>query len=178
MTSTHPASASTPSASLSPSASAKFYRQFILEASRSPVHRGKIEKSSLKSSEQVVEFAGSNPSCGDQLTLYLKIEYGGVRSQEGRNITEFEPSAKILDARFEGSGCAISMASAHFLCENLIGKTVKTAKKYISNYLKSLDSSEPNQSYTPLDNIAQMPARVKCARLAWGAIGDKLHSDK
>ncbi len=175
---TRSASAALTTSHLTPPASAKFYRQFILEASRSPVHRGKIEKSSLKSSEQVVEFAGSNPSCGDQLTLYLKIEQDSACSREKRGITALEPSAKILDARFEGSGCAISMASAHFLCENLIGKTVKTAKKYISNYLKSLDSSEPNQDYAPLDNIAQMPARVKCARLAWGAIGDELHSDK
>ena len=147
------------------SISAKFYRQFILEASRSPKHRGKIEGADLKPGEKVIQLEGSNPSCGDQLTLYLKL---GGNSSSGKLKTG-APTI-ILDAKFEGSGCAISMASAHFLCENIIGKTVSSAKKYVAGYLESIDTGTQNPAYVPLDNVAQMPARVNCARLAWGTL--------
>ncbi|MBR1795783.1 iron-sulfur cluster assembly scaffold protein [Candidatus Saccharibacteria bacterium] len=158
----------------------KFYRQFILEASRSPKYRGKIEETGLRPGEKVVRLEGSNPSCGDQLTLYLKIAVPspstlsttaeGISSQK----SEFQ-AARILDARFEGSGCAISMASAHFLCENIIGKATDEAQEYVAGYLKSIDAGTPNPVYAPLDNVAQMPARVECARLAWGVIFDRTH---
>ncbi|MDO4987161.1 MAG: SUF system NifU family Fe-S cluster assembly protein [Candidatus Saccharibacteria bacterium] len=135
----------------------KFYRQFILEASRSPKYRGKIEETGLRPGEKVVRLEGSNPSCGDQLTLYLKIA-----------------DNRIVDAKFEGSGCAISMASAHFLCENLIGKNLKSAREYVEKYLRSLDSGAVDPDYTPFDNFALMLSRVKCARLGWGTAGEML----
>ena len=137
--------------------SEKFYRQFILEASKSKAHRGRISEGDAKSGEKVVQLEGANPSCGDQLTIYLKI-------------TE----SKVVDARFEGAGCAISMASAHFLCENLIGKGLKSAREYVEKYLASLDSGTLNPDYAPFDNFALMPSRVKCARLGWGTAREVL----
>jgi len=137
--------------------SEKFYRQFILEASKSSAHRGKISDGDANPNEKVIQLDGINPSCGDQLTIYLKIA-----------------DDKIMDAHFEGSGCAISMASAHFLCENLISKNLKSAREYVEKYLRSLDSGAVDPGYTPFDNFALMPSRVKCARLGWGTAGEIL----
>ena len=128
--------------------SEKFYRQFILETSRSQKHRGVIGKG--------LAFHGTNPSCGDDLTIYLQTE-----------------GSKITDTKFTGFGCAISMASAHFLCESLTGKDLKAAKTYVQKYLDSLDSGASNQTYAPFDSIPKTaPARVKCARLAWETVED------
>ena len=145
------------------SSGAKFYRQFILEASRSQKHHGEISEDDLKAGEEVIRLEGENPSCGDRLTLYLKIK---TMAKPSSNFSH----GKILDAKFEGSGCAVSLASAHFLCEKIIGKTVDAAQKYIEAYLSSLDSGVSNPDYAPFDNFALMPGRVKCARLGWGTV--------
>lgn len=147
--------------------SAKFYRQFILEASKSSKHRGKIKSpktsessqtlKNLQKTSQIVELSGENPSCGDRLTLYLKLS-----PKTSKNTPE-----KILDAKFDGVGCAISLASAHFLCENLIGKDLKTARTYVQSYLNSLQNGTLDPVYAPLDNLALLPARIKCAALPW-----------
>lgn len=107
----------------------KLYRQLVLEASKSPKYRGKIEG--------VKPLEGKNPTCGDKLDLYLKIE-----------------NNKITGAKFEGTGCAISLASAHILCESVTDKSLAEAKTIIeaADFVK---------------HFVLLPARVNCARLAW-----------
>lgn len=100
---------------------------------------------------------GINPSCGDELTLQLRVE-GGV----------------IEEASFTGHGCAISQASADIMAELITGETVEEAKRLSALFLAMIRGEElSDEDYEDLDEAAQlkdishMPARVKCAELAW-----------
>lgn len=100
---------------------------------------------------------GHNPSCGDDITLEIKMD-----------------GDKILDLAFTGHGCAISQASTSIMIDVLKGKNKDEALKLIEIFLKmvkrenvseeELDSIEDARA---LQNISNMPARVKCAELAW-----------
>ena len=100
---------------------------------------------------------GHNPSCGDDITLEIKMD-----------------GDKILDLAFTGHGCAISQASTSIMIDVLKGKSKEEALKLIEIFLKmvkrenvseeELDSIEDARA---LQNISNMPARVKCAELAW-----------
>ena len=100
---------------------------------------------------------GHNPSCGDDITLEIKMD-----------------GDKILDLAFTGHGCAISQASTSIMIDVLKGKSKEEALKLIKIFLKmvkrenvseeELDSIEDARA---LQNISNMPARVKCAELAW-----------
>ena len=100
---------------------------------------------------------GHNPSCGDE--IYLEIKYN-------KDIIE--------DLSFTGSGCAISQASASMMIDLLKGKTVGEATKLIETFLgmikreiTSENELEELEDAAVLQNISNMPARVKCAVLAW-----------
>lgn len=100
---------------------------------------------------------GHNPSCGDDITLQLKIK---------NNLIE--------DASFTGYGCAISQSSTSIMLDTLIGKTVDEAKKIIDTYISMIDGQQiTDEQKTSLgdavifENISHMPARVKCALLSW-----------
>lgn len=100
---------------------------------------------------------GHNPSCGDDITLQLKIE-----------------NNKITDASFLGSGCAISQSSTSIMLQTLIGKTLNEAKKIIDIYISMIDGKKIDENQKALlgdsiifENISHMPARVKCALLSW-----------
>ena len=100
---------------------------------------------------------GHNPSCGDDITLEIKMD-----------------GDKILDLAFTGHGCAISQASTSIMIDVLKGKSKEEALKLVEIFLKmvkrenvseeELDSIEDARA---LQNISNMPARVKCAELAW-----------
>lgn len=100
---------------------------------------------------------GHNPSCGDDITLEIKMD-----------------GDKILDLAFTGHGCAISQASTSIMIDVLKGKSKEEALKLIEIFFKmvkrenvseeELDSIEDARA---LQNISNMPARVKCAELAW-----------
>lgn len=98
---------------------------------------------------------GHNPLCGDRLMLYV-IERNGV----------------IEDARFEGSGCAISVASASLMTEIVKGKTIQEAEK-LFHHFHQLVTEGKESSVTHLGKlnafagVAEFPVRVKCATLAW-----------
>ena len=100
---------------------------------------------------------GHNPSCGDDITLEIKMD-----------------GDKILDLAFTGHGCAISQASTSIMIDVLKGKNKDEALKLIEIFLKmvkrekvSEDELDSIEDARALQNISNMPARVKCAELAW-----------
>jgi nitrogen fixation protein NifU and related proteins len=109
------------------------YRDFILEHYRNPHNRGVLDPSDLA-------FADSNPTCGDEMSMTLRLDDGGDR---------------VVEVAFEGRGCAISQASASILTDELAGKSVQE--------LRDLDPKEV------LENLGVPigPARLKCALLSY-----------
>lgn len=110
---------------------------------------------------------GINPSCGDELTLQLRIE-GDV----------------IEEASFTGSGCAVSQASADMMADLITGESVKKAKRLVGLFLGMIkgetlteEDKEDLDEAAELESISRMPARVKCAELAWRTL-EKLLADK
>ena len=111
------------------------------------------------------EEMGHNPNCGDEITLELKLN-GDI----------------IEDMAFSGHGCAISQASTSIMIDVLKGKTVEEAKEIIKTFIdmikretKSEEELEKLEEAIAFRNVANMPARVKCALLAWHTIEDILN---
>jgi nitrogen fixation NifU-like protein len=107
---------------------------------------------------------GHNPSCGDEITLELQVEEGRVK-----------------DAAFTGAGCAISQASTDIMIDLMRGKSVEEAKvladKFIAMIKREITDEaelEDLEEALALKNIAHMPARVKCALLAWRTMREAL----
>ncbi len=130
------------------------YRELILDHARKPRHFGKLE-SATHSAE------GINPLCGDKLRLYLQVDEAG----------------NIQDAAFEGSGCAISVASASLLTDSIIGLHERDALAKFEDVTSSLTASAGDVQRSiklgklrALEGVRQFPARVKCATLAWHAL--------
>ena len=110
---------------------------------------------------------GVNPSCGDELTLQLRIEDGVIE-----------------EASFVGSGCAVSQASADMMADLITGETVEEAKRLVGLFLGMIkgealseEDKEGLDEAAELESISRMPARVKCAELAWRTL-EKLLADK
>ena len=95
-----------------------------------------------------------NPSCGDKITVSMKL------------VDDI-----IEDIKFVGAGCSISLASASMLTEELKGLSVEKANAKIKDFLNMIMGNEFNEENLEdsisLQNISQLPARVKCATLAW-----------
>jgi nitrogen fixation NifU-like protein len=124
------------------------YQEVILDHNRRPRNFRAIDEG--RSAE------GFNPLCGDRVTVYLKVDDSGV----------------ITDVSFQGSGCAISKASASLMTESVKGKTVEEAKALFERFQHMITAP----AETPIDNLGkltvlagvrQFPVRVKCASLAW-----------
>ena len=110
---------------------------------------------------------GVTPSCGDELTLQLRIEDGVIE-----------------EASFVGSGCAVSQASADMMADLITGETVEEAKRLVGLFLGMIkgealseEDKEDLDEAAELESISRMPARVKCAELAWRTL-EKLLADK
>lgn len=110
---------------------------------------------------------GVNPSCGDELTLQLRIE-----------------DDVIEEASFVGSGCAVSQASADMMADLITGETVEEAKRLVGLFLGMIkgealseEDKEDLDEAAELESISRMPARVKCVELAWRTL-EKLLADK
>lgn len=126
------------------------YTELIAEHSHATENRRQLPHATFKE-------RGHNPSCGDDITLELEISDGVIK-----------------DAAFTGQGCAISQASTDMMIELLRGKKVDDAKKLAELFIAMIkgnvtDDAELEQldEAASLKNIANMPARVKCATLAW-----------
>lgn len=135
------------------------YRELILDHAKRPRHFGILEGATHTAQ-------GINPLCGDKLNMYFTLD------GEGR----------IADARFEGSGCAISVASASLLMETVIGLDVERALEYFAAMVERLTDggeadAEPDIDFgklRALEGVRDYPSRVKCATLAWHALNSAL----
>jgi nitrogen fixation protein NifU and related proteins len=127
------------------------YQEVILDHNRRPRNFGE-----LPDADRVAE--GVNRLCGDQLTLYLKLD-GDV----------------IADIAFEGVGCAISTASASVMTEVVKGKTIQEAQHLRAEVIDMLTGDPTVKARPPADlgklavfaGVREYPARVKCATMAW-----------
>ena len=139
------------------------YRELILDHARHPRHFGKLAHATHTAD-------GINPLCGDKLKLYLDLDGTG----------------RIRALSFEGSGCAISVASASLLTETVLGLEKGDAMRYFETVTAHLTgTSRPSQSgaidlgkLRALEGVREFPARVKCATLAWHALRSALSEDK
>ena len=110
------------------------------------------------------EHEGVNPSCGDEMVLKLRLSGDG---------------ATIEEAAFTGSGCAVSQASADIMAELITGETVEEAKRLSALFVRMIQGGELtdeerddlDEAYE-LESISRMPARVKCAELAWRTLDE------
>jgi len=124
------------------------YQEVILDHYRKPRNFRSLADANRKAE-------GFNPLCGDRVTLYVKLKDG-----------------VIADASFEGSGCAISTASASLLTESIKGKTEHEAEMLFQGFRDVVTGGggTPNVDLGKLDVLAgvrEFPVRVKCATLAW-----------
>ena len=134
------------------------YTELIAEHSKSRENRRTLPNATVKE-------RGHNPSCGDEITLELSVVDG-----------------VIVDAAFNGTGCAISQASTDMMIELMRGKTVTEAQQLAELFIAMIhgditDDTELDalDETAALKNISTMPARVKCATLAWHTLKQSLN---
>ena len=137
------------------------YNEIIMEHSMNSYNKRKIENPDKKEK-------GHNPSCGDEIELELKLN-GNI----------------IEDIAFTGQGCAISQSSTSIMADVLRGKTIKEAKDIIKTFIdmikretKDEEELQKIEEAIAFKNVANMPARVKCALLAWHTLEDILNGKK
>lgn len=141
-----------------PNVQADLYQQVILEHNKKPKNFGKLEGATHQAE-------GFNPLCGDHLWIYVVVG----------------ADDRIEKVSFEGSGCAISKASASMMTVSLQGKTIDEAKLLFGEFHKLLlgelnPEKDPHQlgKLKIFSGIWQYPARVKCAALSWHAMNGAL----
>ena len=136
-----------------------FYNEILTEHNISPLHKHEIENPDI-----VLE--GVNPSCGDDIFLKLKVKDGVIE-----------------DGGFVGDGCAISQASADIMLDQIIGMNTEDALKMGEIFMKMIKGEATEEEIESLDeasalrDISHMPARVKCAVLAWHTLKEALGVD-
>lgn len=136
-----------------------FYNEILTEHNISPLHKHEIENPDI-----VLE--GVNPSCGDDIFLKLKVKDGVIEV-----------------GGFVGDGCAISQASADIMLDQIIGMKTEDALKMGELFMKMIKGEATEEEIESLDeasalrDIAHMPARVKCAVLAWHTLKEALGVD-
>ena len=138
------------------------YQEVIVDHNRSPRNFGKLEDP-----DRVAE--GFNPLCGDRLHLYLKLD------NEDR----------ISDMKFDGSGCAISVASASLMTDSLKGKTIEEANTVFDRFHNLITRQGPvaEEETAQLGKLAALlgvrdyPTRVKCATLCWQTLKSALRGE-
>lgn len=142
----------------------QIYTELIREHNKNPINKKEM-------SDATISEKGHNPSCGDEITLHLKVD-----------------NDTIVDASFSGVGCAISQASTSMMIDIMKGKTVNEAEKIANIFLrmirKEIDDEEDLSILGDavfLENISNMPARVKCGVLPWHTLKislEKLNNSK
>ncbi len=135
----------------------QLYRDLILDHARSPRHFGKLENATHSAT-------GINSLCGDKLTLYVELDEVGV----------------IRGAAFEGSGCAICIASASLLAETINGLPVVEAMRWFADVTRALTTDDAIElgDLRALVGVREFPSRVKCATLSWHALHAALENDE
>ena len=134
----------------------ELYQQVILDHNKRPRNRGK-----LPTANRVAH--GNNPSCGDECSVYLRLE-----------------GDRIADLSFAGSGCAISQASASLMTTQLKGKTAAEAESLYQQFHHIVTTGEAPEEISDIGAFAGVhtfPARIKCATLGWHAALNALKGD-
>ena len=127
----------------------ELYQEMILDHSKRPRNYGKLEGADR-------EVTGYNPLCGDKFTVYVKMN-----------------GDRVENVKFEGSGCAISTASASMMTEKTKGKTREEAEELFEQFHQLVtgtgagDASEKLGKLAVFSGVSEFPMRVKCATLAW-----------
>ena len=129
----------------------ELYQEVILDHSKHPRNAGPLPEANH-------EARGHNPLCGDELTLYVKVTDG-----------------VITDIRFEGSGCAISTASASLMTEAVKGRTFEEVARLFESFHEMVTGDPSQKAEVPaslgklsvMAGVREFPVRVKCATLAW-----------
>ena len=136
------------------------YNDLIMEHSMNSYNKKKLEKADYSE-------IGHNPNCGDEITLELKLD-----------------GNKIEDMAFTGHGCAISQASTSIMIDTLRGKTIEEAKEIIKTFIEMIKRETTDEEQLKkledaiaFKNVSNMPARVKCALLAWHTLEDMLNKN-
>ena len=135
----------------------QLYTELILEHSQNSENKGHLDHANCTE-------RGRNPSCGDDITLELVCR-GDI----------------IEDASFTGSGCAISQASTSIMIDLIKGKSKEEAGELVNTFLSMIkkelndyDKLEMLEDAVAFQNIGNMPARVKCATLAWHTLREAI----
>ncbi len=134
----------------------ELYQQVILDHNRRPRNRGK-----LPTANRVAH--GDNPTCGDQCNVYLRLD-----------------GDRIGEISFDGSGCAMSQASASLMTTQLKGKTASEAQALYKNFHEIVTTGKEPEEISDLAAFAGVhafPARIKCATLGWHAALEALKGD-
>lgn len=129
----------------------QLYRSVIMDHYKNPRNKGVLEENNI-----TVDM--NNPTCGDVIHLTLQMDDGIVK-----------------DAKFEGEGCSISMASASMMTQMIKGKTAEEAEHLAHVFSemmlgKEVDDSLDLGDLEALSGVAKFPARIKCATLSWKAM--------
>ena len=133
-----------------------FYNEILTDHNMNPAHKYELPDANMT-------LEGVNPSCGDDIILQLKVVDGVIE-----------------DGAYTGDGCAISQASADIMLDLIIGKPVEEAKRLSEIFLRMIkgkiteDEKEELEEAGILEDIAHMPARVKCAVLGWHTMEELL----
>jgi nitrogen fixation NifU-like protein len=135
----------------------ELYQTTILDHHRHPRNRGRLEHPTASA-------RGYNPLCGDRIALEVRVENGAIE-----------------EVRFEGSGCAISTASASLMTQAVKGKPVSEALKLFESF-HALVTSDPHGEVDTaalgklavFAGVREFPVRVKCATLAWHTLKNAL----
>ena len=143
----------------------ELYQEIILEHGKNPRNLGKTHEFNK-------DAKGHNPLCGDNVHVYLKLN--------GQKIVE--------DISFEGSGCAISMASASIMTDLIKGKNEHEAKEIVEDFLGMIkENPDLKSEYLKddektklmcLSGVKQYPMRVKCATLSWHTFTSAMDNSK
>ena len=134
----------------------ELYQQVILDHNKRPRNRGK-----LPTANRVAH--GDNPSCGDQCSVYLRLD-----------------GDRIADISFDGSGCAISMASASLMTTQVKGKSSAEAAELYKKFHEIVVTGKEPEEISDLAAFAGVhafPARIKCATLGWHATLEALKGE-
>ena len=143
----------------------QLYQDIILEHGKSPRNFGRCKK-------HTHEAKGYNPLCGDKVQIFLNLN----------------KEKKVENLTFEGSGCAISIASTSIMTELVKGKSLEATKKIVFDFLDMIKNTQEIKSeeldkdqkttIMSLSGVKQYPMRVKCATLAWHTLNAAMSEKK
>ena len=137
-----------------------FYNEILIDHNMHPAHKHELPDADM-------EMRGYNPTCGDDITLRLKVSEGVV-----------------VDGAFTGSGCAISQASADMMLDLVIGKPKEEALRLSDVFLRMIKGNASEEEIDELEeacvlqDVSHMPARVKCAVLGWHTLEQMLEDEE